>query len=158
MGDLVRIGAPCRVTRLRPAEVRFYFDADVLGLAKVIAGLRNDATYPGDPGATIHKRVRPPSPFASPAVADRQWIPVVAKLGCVIITRDRRIQDHRAEIAAVKEFSAKMVALSGPDARTTWQQLEVLMSQWRNIEAHADQAGPFIWRATRSRFSEADLD
>jgi hypothetical protein len=34
------------VTRLRPAEVRFYVDADVLGLGKVIAELRSDATYP----------------------------------------------------------------------------------------------------------------
>lgn len=33
----------------RPAEVRFYFDADVLGLAKVVARLRNDATYPAIP-------------------------------------------------------------------------------------------------------------
>jgi hypothetical protein len=32
--------------RHRPARVRFYFDADVLGLAKVIAALRPDVTYP----------------------------------------------------------------------------------------------------------------
>jgi hypothetical protein len=30
--------------------VRFYFDADVLGLAKVMVMLRSDMTYPGDPG------------------------------------------------------------------------------------------------------------
>jgi hypothetical protein len=30
--------------------VRFYFDADVLGLAKVMVQLRSDVTYPGDPG------------------------------------------------------------------------------------------------------------
>src|SRR6266700_3319891 len=35
----------------RAAQVRFYVDADVLGLGKVLAGLRNDVTYPGDPGA-----------------------------------------------------------------------------------------------------------
>jgi hypothetical protein len=32
----------------RPARVRYYFDADILGLAKVVAGLRHDVTYPGD--------------------------------------------------------------------------------------------------------------
>jgi hypothetical protein len=66
------------------------------------------------------------------------------------VTRDRRIQEHRAEIAAVKEYGAKMVALTGPDARNTWLQLEVFMASWRRIEPlHAD-SGPFIFRATRS--------
>lgn len=146
------------MTRVRPAEVRFYFDADVLGLAKVVAALRGDVTYPGDLGATIHKRVRAPCPIRSPAVLDREWIPIVAKSGWLVITRDSRIQDHRAEIAAIREFNAKMVALSGTDARTTWQQLEVFMRCWRGIEAIASQAGPFIWRATRSGLSSVKLD
>lgn len=48
------------MSRVKPADVRFYVDADVLGLAKVLAALRNDITFPGDPGAVIHKRHRPP--------------------------------------------------------------------------------------------------
>lgn len=44
------------MTRLKPAEIRFYIDADVLGLAHVLARLRPDVTYPGDPGAVIQKR------------------------------------------------------------------------------------------------------
>jgi hypothetical protein len=36
------------VSQARPATVRFYFDADVLGVAKVVAALRSDVTYPGD--------------------------------------------------------------------------------------------------------------
>ena len=34
----------------RAAQVRFYVDADILGLGKILGGLRNDITYPGDPG------------------------------------------------------------------------------------------------------------
>ena len=34
---------------LRPAQVRIYLDADLLGLGKILAGLRNDVTYPGRP-------------------------------------------------------------------------------------------------------------
>lgn len=143
---------------VRPAEVRFYFDADVLGLAKVIAGLRNDATYPGDPGATIHRRARPPCLISDPATPDRVWIPDVAGQGWLIITRDSRIQDHRAEISAVREHGAKMVALTGKDARSTWQQLEVFMRQWRGIEDLAESSGPFIWRATRSGMSRIMLN
>jgi len=42
----------------RAAQVRFYVDADILGLGKILGGLRNDITYPGDPGAVIHRRHR----------------------------------------------------------------------------------------------------
>ncbi len=90
----------------KPASVRFYFDADVLGLAHVVAGLRSDATYPADPGAIIKRRKRPACPIADPATKDDVWIPQVASLGWLIITRDSRIQQHRAEIAAVKASSA----------------------------------------------------
>jgi hypothetical protein len=75
----------------------------------------------------------------------------------VIITRDSRIQHHRAELAAVKKHGAKMVALTGADAGSTWLQLEIVMSQWRRIEALAGQPGPFISRATRSGLAKVDL-
>ncbi len=143
---------------MKPADVRFYFDADVLGLAKLIAGLRPDATYPGDQGAVVNKRARPACPVAKPSTLDHVWIPEVARRGWLIITRDSHIQDHRAEIAAVRDNDAKMVALAGPDAKSTWLQLEVLMSQWRRIEQLVDEPGPFIWRATRSGLSRIELD
>jgi hypothetical protein len=43
---------------LRAAQVRIYVDADLLGLGKILASLRNDVTYPGDPAAANHKRQR----------------------------------------------------------------------------------------------------
>src|SRR6266566_7362711 len=55
---------------LRAAQVRIYIDADILGLGKILASLRNDVTYPGDPGAFVHKRQRPPCPIARPDVLD----------------------------------------------------------------------------------------
>lgn len=72
------------MSRARLAAVRFYFDADVLGLAHVVAGLRSDATYPGDPGAVIKRRERPACPIADPAARDDVWIPQVATLGWLI--------------------------------------------------------------------------
>jgi hypothetical protein len=51
---------------LRAAQVRFYVDADILGLGKILGGLRNDVTYPGDPGAVLHKRHRAPLPHRKP--------------------------------------------------------------------------------------------
>jgi hypothetical protein len=99
----------------KPAVVRFYFDADVIGLAKVLVQVRPDVTYPGDPGGTLHRRTRPPCPITSTDVKDDVWIAQVASLGWLIITRDSRIASKRAELAAVRDSGARMVALSGPE-------------------------------------------
>ena len=141
----------------RAAAVRLYFDADVLGLGKLVAGLRNDVTYPGDPGAEIHRRVRPPCPIASPDVLDAEWIPEVARRGWLIVTRDSKIISNKNEIAAVRDYGAKMVALNQKDASSKWGQLEVVMTQWRAIEALTDQPGPFIIRASRTAMTPIPL-
>lgn len=138
----------------KPATVRFYFDADILGLAKVVAPLRADITYPGDPGAVIHKRKREPCPI-QPAVDDVDWLPYVADKGWLIVTRDANIRENRAEIAAVIENGAKLVALASSDAGDKWTQLEVLMSQWRAIEKLQDLSGPFVYEAYRTKLTRA---
>ncbi len=122
-----------------------------------MAGLRNDVTYPGDPGALIHNKLRPPCVITTPETDDSDWIPVVASRGWLIITRDRRIQDHRLEVAAVMDNSAKLVALSSAEAGNKWAQLEVVMSRWREIDALVELPGPFIYTATRSTLDEVDL-
>ena len=48
------------------------------------------------------------------------------------------------------DHGARMVALAGNDARSTWEQLEVVMSRWRAIEALADLPGPFVYSAVRT--------
>ncbi len=75
----------------RPAVVRFYVDADALGLARILVQVRSDVTYPGDPGGVLHKRQRPPCSITSPAVLDTEWIPETARQGWLIITRDANI-------------------------------------------------------------------
>ena len=91
----------------RAAHVRFYVDADILGLGKILGDLRNDVTYPGDPGAIVHKRHRAPCRIARPDVLDTDWIPQVAARGWLIVTRDSMILQNRSEIAAIRENNAK---------------------------------------------------
>lgn len=79
-------------------------------------------------------------------------------LGWLIVTRDSRIKQHRAEIAAVKDSRARMVVLAGAEARGSWQQLEIVMRQWRAIEESLGQPGPFIYGAKRSSFRVVTLD
>lgn len=133
----------------RPARVRFYIDADLLGLAKLLCSIRSDFTYPGDPGAIIKRRDRPPCIITSPATDDPIWIPQVAAEGWLIVTRDKHIQQRLGEINAVRDHNAKMVNIAGDDARDPWGQLEVFMTRWREIEPLADQVGPFIYVVSR---------
>jgi hypothetical protein len=50
VGPELRTG-PARSVTHKEAEVRIYVDADIMGLGLILAALRNDVTYPGDPGA-----------------------------------------------------------------------------------------------------------
>ena len=135
----------------KPAHVQFYFDADVLGLAKIMTLLRRDTTYPGDPGGLVKGgRLRPPCTVKDRAALDEVWIPETARQNWLVITRDRRIQENRAEIEAVRVNAARMIALAGWDAGDTFDQLEVLMCNWRLIERTLAEPGPFIYSATRT--------
>lgn len=142
---------------MKPAEIRFYFDEDVLGLARVIAQLRPDCTFPGDPGAEIFKRRRDACPIDR-GTKDTAWLPKVTEFGWLVITRGYSIRKNLAERHAVRDSGARMVALSGEDARTKWGQLELLMMRWRRIEALVAEPGPFIYLASRSRFEQIALD
>jgi hypothetical protein len=134
---------------VKRATIRFYFDADILGLAKILANLRYDITYPGDPGAIVHKHQRPACPI-QPRDHDTDWIPTAASAGWLIITRDANIRVHRAEINAVIENGPRLVALASQDANSKWKQLELAMTQWRAIEKQADLPGPFVHAAYRT--------
>lgn len=138
----------------RPAKlatVRFYVDADVLGLAKILVQMRPDVTFPGDPGGIVKgRRLRPPCPIADPRTPDFVWIAEAARQQWLIITRDRRIQDHPAEIEAVRVSGARLVNLSGAEALDTFHQMEALMCQWQKVYALLDEPGPFIYSLTRT--------
>ncbi|WP_462188618.1 MULTISPECIES: PIN-like domain-containing protein [unclassified Frankia] len=145
------------MTRLRPAIVRFYIDADLLGLGKLLGRLRPDVTYPGDPGITRFKRERPACPITDVATLDDVWIPTAAKHGWLAITRDSAIQGRRSEINAVRENGARLVSLAGKEAKGTWDQLEIVMCQWRAIEALLGKPGPFIYTATRTSLTPVEI-
>jgi len=138
---------------VKASRVQFYFDADVLGLAHVICGLRHDCTYPGDPGAVIQGRERPPCLVDDPSTKDPDWLPVVTERGWLIITRDRHIARRPSELHAVRSYGARLVAISGAEGTSKWNQLEIVMRQWRALEQLTAEPGPFVVTATRSRLT-----
>lgn len=157
MGCRLRNVACRSARRVKPATVRFYFDADILGLAKVVGALRPDVTYPGDPGAQMHGFARAPCAVTTTDTPDTAWIPYTAADGMIAITRDGRISRRVAELAAVVHHSARLVVLTSADAGTDWGQLEVLMTQWRRIERLYEVPGPLIYRASRSSLQAVEL-
>jgi hypothetical protein len=108
---------------------------------------------PGDPGGVIRKRQRPAC-VIRPEADDVEWLPVVAAHEWLIITRDAQIREHRADIEAVLDNGARMIALAGKEARGTWEQLEVVMSRWRDVEALLPLPGPFVYSLFRTTLSK----
>ena len=60
-------------------------------------------------------------------------------------------------LGLVRDAGARMVTLAGAEARGTWEQLEIVMSRWRDIAALVDTPGPFIYSATRTRLRRISL-
>jgi hypothetical protein len=50
-----------------------------------------------------------------------------------------------------------MIALTGDDARSVFEQLEVVMCRWRDIERCASEVAPFIYAATRTSLRSIEL-
>jgi hypothetical protein len=135
--------------------IRFYVDADLLALGKSLVAARYDVTYPGDPGDK--SRSRPPCPVTSTSTKDPDWIPLVAEQGWVVISRDRQITKKPAEINAVRESRLRIVVLDTRRDPTTWGELEIVISQWGNIESVVREAGPCAYLATRTTFRRLEI-
>jgi hypothetical protein len=65
----------------KPLAIRYYIDADTIGLAKTLLRVRGDVTYPGDPGGRWRDGRHRACVVASTAVKDRDWIPQVTDQG-----------------------------------------------------------------------------
>jgi hypothetical protein len=130
--------------------IRFYLDADLLGVAKILADVRSDVTYAGDPGGRGTDGFQRPACPVQPGDKDVDWIPRVALADWVIITRDRHIQHRPAERHALVAASARMIRLDARHGLNKWQELEIIVTQWRRFEDLAELPGPWLYMATRT--------
>ena len=130
--------------------IRFYVDADLLGLAKVLVLVRSDVTYPGDPGGLGPDGLPRVACPIKPGEKDHVWIPLVASEGWIVITRDRRLRHRPAERRAILDNAARVIQLDARHELSKWLQLEIVVSQWRKFEELADLPGPWVRVASRS--------
>lgn len=128
---------------MRSAE--WYFDEDVIGVAKVLAAAKLAVTWPGDDGKRASPRLsQEPSPIATSGRPDEEWIPAVAQAGLPIVTRDRRILTRTNEVNAVIASRARMFAITSPEPQSLWDQVRVVAAQWTHMRGRRLDEGPFI--------------
>ncbi len=135
------------------SPVRFYLDADTLGLAHVLVTIRGDVTYPGDPGGKYKRLVRPACPITRPKTPDSEWLPVVAQHGWLVITRDQNLRNKTVEMESILRHGAKVVTIVNarrykgvePPKLDVFRQLRILLTHWDDVEGLLDVPGPFIY-------------
>lgn len=91
-------------------------------------------------------------------VDEDDWIPAVHAAGMAIITRDKHIQTRYEEIAVVAACGARMFAITSPGVLYGWDLLEIVVTQWRHLEATAEAPGPYVYGLTRTGLNRVDLD
>ena len=135
----------------KAARLAYYFDANVLGLAKVVVALRPDCTYPGDPGGTVFGQERPACDVA-PDTSDEVWLPTIAAQGLVILTSDTNMGNRPSQFDLIQQHAARVVFLQVSRGRPqgTWEVLERLMRNWRRIAEVRETPGPWVYAAAYS--------
>jgi len=115
-------------------EARFFVDEDLSGLGLALMRLRRDVALGG----------RQPASAVLPK-DDPDWIPIVAALGLVVITNDRRIRTRPGEADVAEQAGLRCVHLRPRDKNPTqWDFLLQLTAHWRVVDALPETPGP-IW-------------
>lgn len=95
-------------------------------------------------------------PITDTDTDDEDWIPVLARGGWTILTRDQAIRNRTAEKEAVLQHGAKMFAIASPGKLHSGDLLHITLRHLEDIEASCGRDGPFIYRMTFTRLEEVE--
>lgn len=123
-----------------PQIPRWFVDENSLGVAKALAYVRGDLTWPGAPGGPV------------PAgAADTAWLPVIGQAGLVVLTRDKRIRSRPLERHALLDHGVRACFLTSGGSLTLFDQLRLWLRHWDDIETlAAEQPAPWLASVTRT--------
>lgn len=83
---------------------------------------------------------------------------MITSAGLAIITRDIHIESRLREKRIVLQSGARVFAITTHEGQLDkWGLLEVVVTQWRQIEAIAETPGPYIYALTRTSLSRIKL-
>lgn len=123
-----------------PQLPRWFVDENSLGVAKALAYVRGDITWPGAPDGPV------------PAgAADTVWLPVIGRAGLVVLTRDKRIRSRPVERQALLDHNVRACFLTSGGSLTLFEQLRLWLRYWDDIEnLVAHQPAPWLASVTRA--------
>jgi hypothetical protein len=102
---------------------RIFFDASVIGAAKVMAATDPRITYPGHHAW----------PFDQDE-ADEIWLPHVGGHGWLTITRDRKMRYRTAERTALSQHLVRAVNIATKSNLNVQATVDLLQANWEAIE------------------------
>lgn len=114
----------------------YFTDENALGLGKLLRRSgRDDIFFPG------HDEL-PEVPLGTP---DLEWMPVVARLDLIVLTRDRRIRSRPAELRAYWEHGIRSVWIGTKRDLGPRDQLELFLRHEERLAREALKLGPGPW-------------
>jgi len=111
-------------------------DENSLGVAKALAYVRGDVTWPGADGGLV-----------AAGAKDHDWLPVIGKAGLVVLTRDKRIRTRPVERQMLLEHGVRACFLTSGGSLNMFEQLRLWLRHWSEIEALAEEQ-PAPWLAS----------
>ena len=125
-----------------PTPGRVYFtDENTLGLGKLLRRSgRTDVLYPGYEDL-------PDVPAGTP---DLEWMPVLARLDLVLVTRDRRIRTRPAELRAYWEFGIRSVWIGAKQDLGPPDQLDLFLAHEERLQREIVKRGAGPWALAMS--------
>ena len=118
-----------------PSGLRWFVDETSLGLGKMLAIARTDVVHPG------HFNLG----NVPTGTADTVWMPIVASLGLVVISRDKRIRTKPAELAAFRAAGLRVFWISGKRDLSNWENLKLMVKWWDRMEEIVRDRGAGPW-------------
>ncbi len=118
------------------ARVRFVVDENTLAIGKVMADLRGDTAYIG---------AAPIAELLPRRSTDRQWIPIVAEHGWIVVTNDHRLRTRYLEATLAQRHGLRAVNMKSVGHRDAWSQLVRLTKHWQAVERHIEDHPDGPW-------------
>jgi len=131
----------------RDEDLRFFVDETTLGVGRALAMVRGDVVHPG------HRRL----PGVPAGALDTEWMPIVADLGLVVISRDRHIKSKAAELAAFHAAGLRAFWIAGDKDLGNWENLTRLVRWFERIERIIAAKGPGPWMYALNLTSVTEL-
>lgn len=119
----------------------YFTDENALGLGKLLLREgRDDVVHPGHPAL----------PDVPRGTLDLDWMPVVAALDLVVLTRDRRIRTRPAELRTYLEHGLRSVWIGAKHDLGPADQLELFRRHESRLQREIVKRGPGPWALAMS--------